>query len=97
MTQKPIGGLTIHLHCSFFRHHQIKKRVTVTTHVTKAFDKTLDAMADLEEAVTEARTQKLTADPKKVQDLDKIISILEKAQNVIIDAVVIFEKHEKAL
>jgi len=65
--------------------------------MTKAFDKTLDAMTDLEEAVTEARTQKLTADPKKVQDLDKIISILEKTQDVIIDTVVIFQKHEKAL
>ena len=65
--------------------------------MTKAFDKTLDAIADLEEAVTEARTQKLTADPKKVQDLDKIISILEKAQDVIVDDVVIFQKHEKAL
>jgi len=65
--------------------------------VTKAFDKTLDTINDLEEAITEARTQKLTADPKKVQDLDKIISILEKAQDVIIEAVVIFEKHEKAL
>lgn len=65
--------------------------------MTKAFDKTLDAIADLEDAVTNARTEKLTADPKKVQDLDKIISILEKAQNVIIEAVVIFQKHEKAL
>ncbi|MBM3896299.1 MAG: hypothetical protein FJ360_00920 [Thaumarchaeota archaeon] len=65
--------------------------------MTKAFDKTLDAINDLEEAVTEARTQKLTADPKKVQDLDKIISVLEKAQDAIIEAVVIFEKHEKAL
>ncbi|HXG74051.1 MAG TPA: hypothetical protein VNK44_04455 [Candidatus Nitrosotenuis sp.] len=65
--------------------------------MTKAFDKTLDAIDDLEEAITEARTQKLTADPNKAQDLDKIIAILEKAQNVIIDAVVIFEKHEKAL
>jgi len=52
--------------------------------MTKAFDKTLDAIADLEEAVTEARTQKLTADPEKVQD-------------VIIEAVVVFQKHEKAL
>lgn len=65
--------------------------------MTKAFDKTLDAIADLEEAATQARTQKLTADPKKAQDLDKIISILEKAQNVIIEAVVMFQKHEKAL
>ena len=65
--------------------------------MTKSFDKTLDAIDDLEEAITEARTQKLTADPKKIQDLNKIISILEKAQNVIIEAVVIFEKHEKAL
>ncbi|MFI5416907.1 MAG: hypothetical protein ACHQW9_02515 [Nitrososphaerales archaeon] len=65
--------------------------------MTKAFDKTLDAIDDLEEAITEARTQKLVADPKKTQDLDKIISVLEKAQNVIIDAVVIFEKHERAL
>ena len=65
--------------------------------MTKAFDKTLDAIADLEDAVTHARTEKLTADPKKVQDLDKIILILEKAQNVIIEAVVIFQKHEKAL
>lgn len=80
-----------------FLHHQIKKRLAVTTHVTKSFDKTLDAIDDLEEAITEARTQKLTADPKKIQDLNKIISILEKAQNVIIEAVVIFEKHEKAL
>ncbi|WP_179368353.1 hypothetical protein [Candidatus Nitrosotenuis sp. DW1] len=47
--------------------------------MTKAFDKTLDAIDDLEEAITEARTQKLVADPKKAQDLDKIISILEKA------------------
>lgn len=65
--------------------------------MTKAFDKTLDAINDLEEAVTEARTQKLTADPKKAQDLDNIISILEKAQDIIIEAVVIFQKHEKAL
>lgn len=65
--------------------------------MTKAFDKTLDTINDLEEAITEARTQKLTADPKKVQDLDKIISVLEKAQDAIIEAVVIFEKHEKAL
>lgn len=65
--------------------------------MTKAFDKTLEAIDDLEEAITQARTQKLTADPKKVQDLDKIISILEKAQNIIIDAVVIFEKYERAL
>lgn len=65
--------------------------------MTKAFDKTLDAIGDLEEAIIEAKTQKLTADPRKVQDLDKIISILERAQNVIIEAVVIFQKHEKAL
>ncbi len=65
--------------------------------MTKAFDKTLDAIDDLEEAITEARTQKLVADSNKVQDLDKIISVLEKAQNIIIDAVVIFEKHERAL
>jgi len=51
----------------------------------------------LEDAVIHARTEKLTAHPKKVQDLDKIISILEKAQNVIIEAIVIFQKHEKAL
>lgn len=65
--------------------------------MTKAFDKTLEAIDNLDEAITEARTQKLVADPNKVQDLDKIISILEKAQNIIIDAVVVFEKHEKAL
>jgi hypothetical protein len=65
--------------------------------MTKAFDKTLQVIDDLEEAITETRTQKLVADPKKAQDLDTIILILEKAQNVIIDAVVIFEKHEKAL
>ncbi len=49
--------------------------------MTRAFDKTLGAIDDLEEAITEARTQKLIADPNKAQDLDKIISILEKAQN----------------
>lgn len=78
-------------------HHQIKKHLAITTCVTKAFDKTLEAIDDLDQAVTQARTQKLTADPKKVQDLDKIISILEKAQDVIIEAVVIFQRHERAL
>jgi hypothetical protein len=65
--------------------------------MTKAFDKTLDAIDNLEEAIIEIKTQKLTAESDKAKDLDKIISILEKAQNNIIESFVIFQKYEKAL
>lgn len=63
--------------------------------MTRAFDKTLEAIGNLEDAITEARTQKLIAEPIKDQDLEVIIRILEKAQNIIIDAIIIFEKHER--
>lgn len=65
--------------------------------MTKAFDKTLDAIDDLEEAIIGIKTQKLSAEADKAKDLDKIILILEKAQNNIIESFVIFQKYEKAL
>lgn len=55
------------------------KNIGFPTFDKKAFDKTLDAIDDLEEAIIEKKTQKLTADPDKANDLDKITSILEKA------------------
>jgi hypothetical protein len=63
--------------------------------MTKAFDKTLDAIADLEDAIALVRSELTVSDTIKSKDLQKIVSLLEKASNVIVDAVVVFRKYEK--
>lgn len=62
--------------------------------MAKSFEKTLDSIENLQEAIEYASTEKLTANTKKLEDLEKIIQILQNAQSVIIDAVVIFQKYE---
>jgi hypothetical protein len=62
--------------------------------LTKTFDKTLKIVADLEDAMTLAKTEMLTSDPQRTADLQKIVTLLDQACNLVIDAVVIFRKHE---
>jgi len=63
--------------------------------MTKAFDKTLDAIADLEDATALARSEMTVSDSGKSNDLQKIVSLLDKASSLVVDAVVIFQKYEK--
>jgi len=64
--------------------------------MAKSFEKTLNSIENLQEAIEYASTEKLTADNKKSEDLENIIKILENAQSTIIDAIVIFQKYETA-
>jgi hypothetical protein len=61
--------------------------------LTKAFDKTLAIVADLEDAMALAKTEMLTSDTQKTKDLQKIVSLLDQASGLVIDAVVVFRKH----
>jgi hypothetical protein len=79
-------------------HHQIKKAVTVTKGVTKSLDKTLEAFQNVEDAIVDIKTQRnVMTDKTKIADYDKILIQLEKASEDLINAIVIFQKHEGSL
>lgn len=63
--------------------------------MTKAFDKTLQAIAELEDAVALIETEIKISDLQKVSDLQRIIVLLDKASSLIIDAVAIYQRYEK--
>jgi len=82
----------------FLRHHQIKKHLAVTIHVTNPLDNTLEALQNIQDAINTLETRKtVTSEKQTLQDYDKIVSYLEDASSSLINAVVIFRKHEKAL
>ena len=79
-------------------HHQIKKRVTITIHVTNPLDDTLAALQKIQDAIDTVKTKKtITSEKQILQDYDKIISHLEDSASSLINVVVIFWKHEKLL
>lgn len=63
--------------------------------MTKAFDKTLEIISDLEYVVSLIRTEMTISDSQKNVDLQKIISLLDQASNSVVDTVVLFQKHER--
>ncbi|HEX9846107.1 MAG TPA: hypothetical protein VGA92_06540 [Candidatus Nitrosotenuis sp.] len=60
----------------------------------KAFDKTLGAFADLMDAVELLKTDITISNPREIEDLQNIISLLDKASDLVIDAVIVFGKYE---
>jgi len=79
-------------------HHQIKKHVTITTHVTNLLDETLEALQKIQDVIDTVKTRKTVITEKQtLQDYDKIISYLEDSASSLLNAVVIFRKHEKPL
>ena len=62
--------------------------------MAKAFDKTLAIVADLEDAMALTKTEMLTSDPQKTRDLQQIVSLLDQASSLVIDAVVVFRKYD---
>ena len=63
----------------------------------KAFDKTLDSISDLQDALDYINTEKIISNEQKIKDLDKINEYLKQAQDVIVKALVVFRKYEKDL
>jgi len=66
--------------------------------VTNPLDTTLEALKNIQDAVDEIKVRKnITSEKEKLQDYDKIIKYLEDSASKLLNAVVIFQKHEKAL
>lgn len=61
-------------------------------------DKTLEALHNIQDAIDTIKTRRTVVSENLVlQDYDKIISYLEDAGSNLVNAVVIFQKHERPL
>ena len=65
--------------------------------MTKPLDDTLEALQNIQDAINTIKTKKtITTDVHILKDYDKIIEYLEKGSASLLDAVVIFLKHERS-
>ena len=61
-------------------------------------DATLEALQNIQDAIDEIKARKnITPEKQTLQDYDKIIKHLEESISDMINAVVIFQKYDKAL
>ena len=61
-------------------------------------DMTLEALQNIQDAIDEIKVRKnITTEKETLQDYNKIIKHLEESMSEMINAVVIFQKFEKAL
>jgi len=61
-------------------------------------DTTLEALQNIQDAIDEIKVRKnITLEKQTLQDYDDIIKHLEESASSMINAVVIFQKYEKAL
>ena len=66
--------------------------------MTNPLDKTLEALQNIQDAIDTVKTRKTVISENLVlQDYDKIISYLEDAGSNLVNAIVIFQKHERPL
>lgn len=66
--------------------------------MTKPLDKILEAFSNVEDAITDIKTQQsVMTNGMTIADYDKILVHLEKASKNLINAIVIFQRHEKSL
>ena len=66
--------------------------------MTKPLDKTLEAFQSVEDAIVDIKTQRnVMTDNAMIADYDKILVQLEKASEDLINAIVIFQRHEGSL
>jgi len=66
--------------------------------VTNLLDETLEALQKIQDVIDTVKTRKTVITEKQtLQDYDKIISYLEDSASSLLNAVVIFRKHEKPL
>ena len=61
-------------------------------------DTTLEALQNIQDSIDEIKVRKnITSEKETLQDYDKIIKHLEDSISDMINAVVIFQKYDKAL
>lgn len=67
-------------------------------YVAKPLDNTLEAFQNIEDAISDIRSQKnVMTNQTMISDYDEILTCLEKASDDLINAIVIFRKHEGSL
>ena len=66
--------------------------------MVKPLDATLEALQNIQDAIDEIKVRKnITSEKQTLEDYDKIITHLENSLSDMINAVVIFQKYDKAL
>jgi hypothetical protein len=66
--------------------------------MVKPLDAILEALQNIQDAIDEIKVRKnITSEKQTLQDYDNIIKHLEESISDMINAVVIFQKYEKAL
>jgi len=79
-------------------YRQIKECEKHIMVVTNLLDETLDTLWRIQNIIDTVKTRKtITMEKQVLQDYDKIISYLENAGSDLINAVVLFQKHERPL
>ena len=66
--------------------------------MTNPLDETLEALQKIQDAIDALKIRKnVTPEKQILQDYDKIISYLEDSASKLVNAIVIFQKYERAL
>ena len=75
-----------------------KIQATLVDNMVNPLDITLEALQNVQDAINEIKLRKnITMEKEKLQDYDKIIKHLEDSMSDMLNAVVVFQKYEKAL
>ena len=75
-----------------------KIQATLVDNMVNPLDITLEALQNVQDAINEIKVRKnITMEKEKLQDYDKIIKHLEDSMSDMLNAVVVFQKYEKAL
>lgn len=63
----------------------------------KAFDITIEAIANLSDAINLLKSEMTVSDSRVKEDLQKTIFLLDEASTLLVDAVIVFEKYVNLL
>ncbi len=63
----------------------------------KPFDKTLSSIAEIDEAIGLLKSEMIISDPRKKEDLQKIVYLLDSAAKLLVESITVFAKYEDHL
>jgi hypothetical protein len=63
----------------------------------KEFNKTLSAIVEIDEAVGLLKTEMTISDSSKIEDLQKIVSLLDGASKLLVESITVFGKYRDLL
>jgi hypothetical protein len=63
----------------------------------KIFNKTLSAIVEIDEAVGLLKTEMIISDSSKIEDLQKIVSLLDDASKLLVESITVFARYKDLL